>query len=91
MIVERTKEFEQSVKKLKDKVAIGRLNLLLEKLKNANNLKDISNAESISGYPFIYRIRTGNYRLIVKYLDGAITILLLEYIKRNEKTYRNYN
>ena len=91
MIVERTKEFDQSVKKLKDKIAIGRLNLLLEKLKNANNLKEIPNVKPIDNYPFIYRIRTGNYRLIVKYLDGAITILLLEYAKRNEKTYRNYN
>ena len=91
MIVERTKEFDQSVKKLKDKIAIGRLNLLLEKLKEANNLKEISNIESISGYPFVYRIRTGDYRLIVKYIDGALIILLLEYAKRNEKTYRNYN
>jgi len=90
MIVERTKEFDQSVKKLKDKIAIERLDVLLEKLKKANNLKEISNVESISGYPFIYRIRRGDYRLIVKYIDGALIILLLEYAKRNEKTYRDY-
>ena len=49
MIVERTKEFEQSVKKLRDKIAIERLNFLLEKLKKANNLKEISNVEPMSG------------------------------------------
>jgi len=91
MIVDPTKEFEKSVEKVKDKIARERLDKLIKKLEEANNLKEISNVESISGYPFVYRIRTGDYRLIVKYIDGALIILLLEYAKRNEKTYRNYN
>jgi len=91
MIVERTEEFDKSIDKLKDKVAKKRLEVLICKLENANNLKEISNVKPIDNCPFIYRIRTGNYRLIVEYLDGAIIILLLEYAKRNEKTYRNYN
>jgi len=90
MYIARTEEFEKSVRKIKDSLAKKRLDLLIEKLKNANNLKEISNVKPVDNYPFIYRIRTGNYRLIVEYLDGAITILLLEYVKRNEKTYRNY-
>jgi len=91
MIVDPTKEFEKSVEKIKDKIARERLDKLIKKLEEANNLKEISNVESIAGYPFIYRIRTGDYRLIVKYIDGALIILLLEYAKRNEKTYKNYN
>ena len=90
MIIDPTEEFNKSVKKIKDKTAKERLDKLIRKLEAANNLKEISNVESISGYPFIYRIRTGNYRLIVKYIDGALVILLLEYAKRNEKTYRDY-
>jgi len=91
MNVVRTEEFEKSIKKLKDNVAKKRLDLLIEKLKNANNLKEIANVKSMENYPFIYRIRTGDYRLLVEYYDGTITILLLKYAKRNEKTYSGYN
>jgi len=91
MIVEYAEDFDKSVKKIKDKIAIKRLVVLIKKLKSANNLKEISNVDPITNYPFMYRIRTGDYRLLVEYYDGAITILLLEYIRRNEKTYRSYN
>jgi mRNA-degrading endonuclease RelE of RelBE toxin-antitoxin system len=90
MKVDRTEEFEKSVKKLKDNIAKKRLNLLIEKLKEAKTLREISNVKPIDNYPFIYRIRTGDYRLLVEYYDGSVTILLLEYVKRNEKTYKNY-
>jgi len=91
MKIDYSKEFDKSVDKLKDKIAIKRLNILIAKLEAANSLKEIANVKSMENYPFIYRIRTGDYRLLVEYYDGAITILLLEYAKRNEKTYRNYN
>ena len=90
MIVIPTSEFEKSLEKVKDKIAQKRLNTLLAKLEAANNLKEISNVERIDNFPFAYRIRTGNYRLLVEYIDGALTILLLKYAKRNEKTYKNY-
>ena len=90
MIVIPTSEFEKSLEKVKDKIAQKRLNTLLAKLEAANNLKEISNVERIDNFPFTYRIRTGNYRLLVEYIDGALTILLLKYAKRNEKTYKNY-
>jgi len=91
MHLEYADEFKKSIKKINDKVALERLEKLIEKLENANNLKEISNIEPITNFPFTYRIRTGNYRLLVEYLDGALTILLLKYAKRNEKTYKDYN
>jgi len=91
MIIDPSEEFNKSVKKITDKVAKKRLNKLIIKLEEANNLKEISNVEPLSNFPFTYRIRTGDYRLLVEYLDGALIILLLKYVKRNEKTYRNYN
>ena len=90
MIVEHTNEFDQSIKKLKDKVAKERLNFLIEKLKKAQTLHEISNVLPVKNHPMIYRIKTGNYRLFVLYKNGNITILLLEYIKRSEKTYLSY-
>ena len=90
MIVVYTDEFNISVKKLTDKIAIKRLNIIVEKLKNAKELSEVPNVLAIVGYPDRYRIRTGDYRLIVKYRSFEITILLLEYRKRNEKTYKKY-
>ena len=90
MIIEHSESFDKSVKKVKDKIALIRLKKLIEKLKEANSLKEISNVVPIQNNPFLYRIRTGDYRLLVEYMNGAITILLIEYLKRNEKTYKDY-
>jgi mRNA-degrading endonuclease RelE of RelBE toxin-antitoxin system len=91
MNIEHSEIFDKSVKKIKDKIALKRLKKIIEELKEANSLKDISNVVPIANHPFIYRIRRGDYRLIVEYKDGEITILLIEYLKRDDNTYRKYN
>ena len=91
MKVEYADKFDRSVKKIKDKIALKRLDILIEKLKGANSLKEISNVMAMANNPFLYRIRTGDYRLVVEYRDGAITILLIEYLKRDDNTYKDYN
>ena len=92
MIIEYKEEFNKSVKKLKNNIiAIERLERLIRKLEQAKNLSEIPNVKPIVNNPTIYRIKTGDYRLFILYRNGEITILLLEYAKRNEKTYKNYN
>ena len=91
MLIEYADDFKKSIKKLKDIVALKRLEILIAKLESANSLAEISNVMPIANRPFIYRIRTGNYRLVVEYRDGEITILLIEYLKRDDNTYRDYN
>jgi len=91
MIIGYSKDFDKSVDKLKDKLAKKRLEVLVEKLETASSLKEINNVVSITNHPFVYRIRTGNYRLIVEYKDGEITILLIEYLKRDDNTYKKYS
>jgi len=90
MKVEYADKFDKSLDKIKDKIALKRLDKLIEKLKAASSLREISNVKATADNIFLYRIRTDDYRLVVEYRDGAITILLLEYLKRNEKTYLNY-
>ena len=85
MRVEYADSFDKSTKKLRDKIALKRLDILIDKLKQASNLKEISNVEPITNNDFTYRIRTGDYRLLVEYKDGEITILLIEYLKRDDK------
>jgi len=90
MEVVPTQEFNKSIKKLTDKVAKNRLKKLIEKLKKAKDLSEISNVIPLTNNPLLYRIVTGDFRLIVKHSKGSIEILLIEYLRRNEKTYRDY-
>ena len=91
MIVIPSKDFDKSIKKMNDKIARKRLDSLINELEAASSLNEISNVIPITNHPFLYRIRRGNYRLVVEYHDGEITILLIEYLKRDDNTYKNYN
>ena len=92
MIVIPTQDFNKSVAKIKDKIALKRLDVLLARLEQAQSLSEVPNVMAISNYPLRYRIRTGDYRLMIKLTDfNEITILLIEYLKRDENTYKNYN
>jgi len=85
-----TKDFEKSIKKLTDKIALKRLSKLIEELESAQSLTQISNVAPITNHQLIFRITRGDFRLIVEYIKGDINILLLEYVRRNENTYKNY-
>ena len=91
MTVTPSSSFNKSIKKLTDKIAKKRLSLLIKKFEEAKNFDEISNIEPITNNPLLYRIKTGDFRLIVRYIRGSIEILLIEYVRRNEKTYRDYN
>ena len=87
-----TKEFNKTVSKLTDKIAIKRLDELIMKLESAKSLSEISNVIPLKGLHDLFRITTGNYRLLIKQVkNGEIIILLVDYRKRNEKTYRGLN
>ena len=88
MILEHTKEFDKSVKKIADKIALKRLDKLLDELEQAQNLSEISDVLPLTNKSKLYRIARGDFRLIVKYQQGEIIILLIDYRRRNEKTYR---
>jgi mRNA-degrading endonuclease RelE of RelBE toxin-antitoxin system len=92
MVIEYAKDFDKSVKKIKDNIALKRLKALIEKLKQTKRLHDVPNVKPLQGHLLYYRIRTGDFRLIVKAKDiDLIEILLIEYLKRDDNTYRNYN
>jgi len=89
MIVGYTKDFDRKVEKLKNNLAKKRLNFIIEKLKEATTLWEIPNVIPVKGVAGLYRIRMGDYRLFVEYWNGEIVILLIDYRRRNEKTYRS--
>ena len=92
MRVEYTKVFEKTVEKITDKIAIKRLQELIKLLQQANSLKEVPNIIPIKGTQGLYRITTGNYRLLIKPItNGVIIILLIDYRIRNERTYKGLN
>jgi mRNA-degrading endonuclease RelE of RelBE toxin-antitoxin system len=92
MQVKYARNFDKSVQKIKDKIALKRLDVLIDKLKQAQSLNEISNVKALTNNHSLYRIRTGDYRLIVEQTDmNTIEILLIEYLKKDENTYRKYN
>ena len=89
MIVVYSKFLEKKVKKMTDKIAIKRLLEIIQLLKKANNLGEISDVIPIKEAPGLFRKTIGDYRLIIEPLKkDVIVILLVDYRKRDEKTYK---
>ena len=87
-----TKNFDKKVDKLKDKLAKRRLKLLIEHLEMAKSLSEISNVLPVENADRLFRITIGDYRLFVKQIkNGEIIILMIDYRRRNEKTYKGLN
>ena len=61
MNVEYSKDFEKSVKKLAGKM-LGSIRKVITEVKNAENIKEITDCKKLVGYRNVYRIRIGDYR-----------------------------
>jgi len=87
-----TKEFNKTISKITDRVVKKRLEELIAKLENAKFLSEIPNVIPLKGLSGLFRITTGDYRLLVKQIkNGEIILLLVDFRKRNEKTYKGLN
>lgn len=51
-------------------------------IENAKNLKEIKNSKKLSGNPFAYRIRIGNYRLGYYFENNNVE--LARFLKRSD-------
>ena len=56
MNVEYSKDFEKSVKKLSGKM-LDSIRRVITEVKNAENIKDITDSKKLVGYRNVYRIR----------------------------------
>jgi mRNA-degrading endonuclease RelE of RelBE toxin-antitoxin system len=62
---------------------------LVELLEKSKSLSEIPNTIPIKGSHNLFRIKTGNYRLIIERIkNGEIIILIIDYLLRNERTYK---
>ena len=87
-----TKEFTKTVSKITDKIAKKRLDDLTIKLENAKSLSEIPNVIQLKGIRGLFRITTGDFRLLIQQIkNGNIIIVLVDFRRRNEKTYKGFN
>lgn len=61
MNVDYSKDFKKSVQKLSGK-KLDSVRRVVEEVKNAESLKDITDCKKLVGYRSVYRIRIGDYR-----------------------------
>ena len=84
-----TTEFNKTVSKITDIIAKKRLNDLISKLEASKSLNEIANVIPLKGIRGLFRITTGEFRLLVKQIkNGEIILVLVDYRRRNEKTYK---
>jgi len=61
--------FERDLKKLKDKRLLKNVKDIIDDIKKAQNLDEISNLSKLKGYKTFYRIRLGDYRIGIDIIE----------------------
>lgn len=51
--------------------------IIARKIRSLSNPSAILNSEKLSGYPNIYRIRVGNYRIVFRKTTAEIYVILI--------------
>ena len=85
MNVEYSKDFEKSVKKLSGKM-LGSIRKVIIEVKNAENIKEITDCKKLVGYRNVYRIRIGDYRAFFTFHIEIVndTIFFFFFVSRGE-------
>ena len=77
-----TKAITKDVQKLKDKKLISKITVVINEMKNISKLEELKATKKMTGHPFAYRVRIGNYRL--GFYCEKNTIILARFVKRND-------
>ena len=85
MNVDYSNDFKKSVKKLSGKM-LDSVRRVVEEVKNAESLKDITDCKKLVGYRNVYRIRIGDYRAFFTFHIEIIndTIIFRYLVPRGE-------
>ena len=87
MNVDYSKDFKKSVKKLSGKM-LDSVRRVVEEVKNAESLKDITDCKKLVGYRNVYRIRIGDYRAFFTFHIEIINdTIIFRYLVPRGKAY----
>jgi len=82
MKVRYEESFEKDLKAVKDMKLLKRIKRILDEIKNAEDLRDIRNIKKLRGYETYYRMRMGDYRIGIEFMEG--TVILTRFLHRKD-------
>ena len=83
------KSFLKSIKKLKDKSLKDDIFEAINSAEEAQTLDEIPNIKKLTGYSIYYRIRIGDYRIGLKWVDVE-KILYFVTVDYRKDVYKNF-
>ena len=87
MKVAYSKSFEKSVRKLSGKM-LDSVRHVIKEVKQAEDIKQVTNCKLLVGYKHVYRIRIGDYRAFftfhIEVIDGVV---FFEYLVSRGEAY----
>ena len=83
------KSFLKSIKKLKDKSLKDDIFDAINSAEKAQTLDEILNIKKLTGYSIYYRIRIGDYRIGLKWVDVE-RILYFVTVDHRKDVYKNF-
>ena len=75
------KAFERDFKKVKDKDLAKAILECVQKVSDAQTIKNIQNLKKISGHKSAYRIRAGNYRIGIRFENNVVIFVAFAHRK----------
>lgn len=77
-----TNKFYKDLKSINDKSIIGKVNVFINEIENAQHLNELTDIKKLKGFTNAYRKRINNYRIGFYINDN--NILLITILKRED-------
>lgn len=74
--------FEKDLRSVNNKKLLNKVKEIIGQIKSAKTLKDIRNLEKLKGYETYYRIRTGDFRVGIEFMEGKV--ILTRFLHRKD-------
>jgi mRNA interferase RelE/StbE len=72
MKTEFKSKFLKNLRKISDKQLLNEIYFVITHVESVKTLNDLQNIKKMSGYKNFYRLRIGNYRIGIEYLDETV-------------------
>lgn len=77
MNVRFERRFAKDLRNLSDKKLLSKAKEIIAECKSADSVSDIKSIKKLQGYESFYRIRIGDYRVGVEFIDNALVFVRL--------------
>lgn len=82
MNVKFEKSFAKDLENIREKALLKRVKGVIDEVKNADNVQEISSLKKLKGYETFYRIRFGDYRVGIEVVNNEI--IFTRFLHRKE-------